>query len=73
MELRKQSLKSMSVEDHKAMKIIENTISKVDGHYQIGLLWKQKDPNLPFNRVAAQVRLHHLKRRFSHDPDLEVN
>ena len=36
----KQSLKSMSVEDHKAMKTIENTISKVDGHYQIGLLWK---------------------------------
>ena len=62
----------MSVEDHKAMKIIENTISKVNGHYQIGLLWKQKDPNLPFNRVAAQVRLHHLKRRFSRDPDLEA-
>ena len=26
----------MSVEDHKAMKIIDDTISKVDGHYQIG-------------------------------------
>ena len=65
-------LKSMSVEDHKAMKIIENTISKVDGHYQIGLLWKQEDPNLPFDRVAAQARHHHLKRRFSCDPDLEA-
>jgi len=71
MELRK-SLKSMSVEDHKAMKIIENTISKVDGHYQIGLLGKQEDPDLPFNRVAAQARLHHLKRHFSRDPDLEA-
>jgi len=68
----KQSLKSMSVEDHKVMKIIENTISKVDGHYQIGLLWKQEDPNLPFNRVAAEARLHHLKRRFSRDSDLEA-
>ena len=62
----------MSVEDHKALKIIENTISKVDGHYQIGLLWKQEDPSLPFNRIAAEARLHHLKRRFSRDPDLEA-
>ena len=54
------------------MKIIENTISKVDGHYQIGLLWKQEDPHLPFNRAAAEARLHHLKRRFSRDPDLEA-
>ena len=62
----------MSVEDQKATKIIENTISKIDGHYQIGLLWKQEDPSLPFNRIAAEARLHHLKRRFSHDPDLEA-
>ena len=68
----KQSLKSMSVEDRKAMEIIENTISKVDGHYQIGLLWKHEDPHLPCNRAAAEARLHHLKRRFSRDPDLEA-
>ena len=68
----KQSLKSMSVEDHKAMKIIADTISKVDGHYQIGLLWKQEVPSLPFNRAAAEARLQHLKRRFSRDPGLEA-
>ena len=68
----KQSLKSMSVEDQKAMEIIENTISKVDGHYQIGLLWKHEDPHLPCNRAAAEASLHHLKRRFSRDPDLEA-
>ena len=66
------SLKSMSVQDHKATEIIENTISKVDGHYQIGLLWKQEDPSFPFNRIAAEARLHHLKRRFSRDPDPEA-
>ena len=54
------------------MKIIENTISKVDGHYQIGLLWCQEDPNLPLNRAAAEARLHHLKRRFSRDQDFEA-
>ena len=67
-----QSLKSMSVEDHKATKVIENTISKADGYYQIGLLWKQEDPSLPFNRIAAEARLHHLKRCFSPDLDLEA-
>ena len=54
------------------MEIIENTISKVDGHYQIGLLWKHGHPHLPCNRVAAETRLHHLKRRFYRDPDLEA-
>ena len=68
----KQSLKSMSVEDRKAMEIIENTISKVDGYYQIGLLWKHEHPHLPCNRAAAEARLHHLKRRFYRDPDLEA-
>ena len=67
----KQSLKSMSVEDRKAMEIIENTISKVDGRYQIGLLWKHEHLHLPCNRgAAAEARLHHLKRRFYRDPRL---
>ena len=61
----------MSVEDRKAMKIIETTMSKVDDHYQMGLLWKMDNPSLPFNRAAAEVRLQHLKKRFSRDPNLE--
>ena len=71
LEDKKQSLKSMSVEVLKAMMIIENTISKVDGHYHY-YIWKHEDPHLPFNRAAAEARLHRLKRRFSRDPDLEA-
>ena len=63
--------KSMSIEDRKAMKIIETTMSKVDDHYQMGLLWKMDDPSLPFNRAAADVTLQHLKKRFSRDSNLE--
>lgn len=55
------------------MKIIETTMSKVDDHYQMGLLWKMDNPSLPFNRAAAEVRLQHLKKRFSRDPNLESN
>jgi len=68
----KQSLKSMSVEDHNAMKIIDDNISKVDGYYQISLLWKEEVSGLPFNRAAAEARLQYLKRRFSRDPGLEA-
>ena len=68
----KQSLKSMSVEDRKAMEIIENTISKVNGHYQTGLFWKQENSHLLCNRAAAEARLYHLKKRFSRDPNLEA-
>ena len=55
----------MSMEDRKAKKIIEITMSKVDDHYQMSLLWKMDEPSLPFNISVAEVRLQHLKKRFS--------
>ncbi|XP_068691584.1 uncharacterized protein [Montipora foliosa] len=45
----KETYRTMSVEDHKALKIINNIIS-FNGHYQMGLLWKHEDLHLPFNR-----------------------
>ena len=54
------------------MKIIDDNISKVDGYYQISLLWKEEVSGLPFNRAAAEARLQYLKRRFSRDPGLEA-
>ena len=62
----------MSVEDHKALKIINNTILFADGHYQMGLLWKHEDPHLPFNRSLAETRLKALKGRFRQSPELEM-
>ena len=59
----------MSVEDQLAEKTIESMISKMDGHYQIGLLWKEENPRLPCNRVVAEARLNHLKKRLLQDPD----
>ena len=60
----------MSVEDKYAERIIESTISKVNGHYQMGLLWKEECPILPCNRVVAEARLKHLKGRFHRDTQL---
>ena len=64
--------KSMSMEDKHAEKIISNTISKLDGHYCVGLLWRQAEPKLPYNRQMAQIRLRHLKRRLERDEQLHV-
>ena len=61
---------SMSVEDKCAEQIIHSTISKANNHYCMGLLWKNDQPSLPFNRAMAKIRLHHLKRRLERDKDL---
>ena len=64
--------KPLSVEDRRALKLIENSICLRDGHYQMGLLWKDDNPVLPYNRSLAEARLHYLKRRFHRDPELEA-
>ena len=54
------------MEDRRALKLIDNLICKQDGHYQMGLLWKDDNPMLPFNRALAEARLQHLRNRFKH-------
>ena len=56
--------KPASVQDKKALKVIEETLTKVDGHYEMGLLWKEKD------QAVAELRLQRLGRRLKQDPDL---
>ena len=60
-----------SVEDKRALKVIEETLTKVDGHYEIGLLWKDKEIHLPNNRAVAELRLQHLKRRLEQDAEIK--
>ncbi|XP_060602645.1 uncharacterized protein LOC132755746 [Ruditapes philippinarum] len=58
---------SMSVEDKRALGIMESTLSRVNGHYEMGLPWRQDDTKLPNNLVLAHARLNHLKRKLSRD------
>lgn len=64
--------KTLSVEDTNAIKIIEDTISKADGHYQMGLLWRDENVQLPNNRVLADARLSSLKGRLKKNPQLHT-
>ncbi|XP_033103980.1 uncharacterized protein LOC117106683, partial [Anneissia japonica] len=55
-----------SVEDIRARKIMESTIGLTgDGHYEMGLLWKYDNHDLPYNKSMAESRLTSLKRRLS--------
>lgn len=49
--------KAMSVEDKKAEKMMEESAVIVDGHYEIGMLWKTEDSQLPLKqpRCCAQA------------------
>ena len=61
---------ALSVEDKRALGIMHKTVKKVDGHYLIGLLWKDDEPKLPNNREMALKRLLSLKQRFLNDSNL---
>ena len=60
-----------SVQDKRALKVIKETLTTVDGHYEMGLLRKQKDPHLPDNQAFAELRLRHLRRRLDRDSELK--
>ena len=60
---------SMSLEDKKALSVMEESLKVVDGHYQLDLPFCD-EPALPNNRTVAERRLHSLGVRFRRDPDL---
>ena len=61
---------SMSQNDKRALEIMESTVKMVNGHYEIGLPWRNNPPHLQNNRQQASQRLRSLKKRLQHDPDL---
>ncbi|CAB4032614.1 Hypothetical predicted protein [Paramuricea clavata] len=59
--------KVMSIEDRKALKMMEESATIVDNNYEVGMLWSQNNPQLPNNRYVALKRLQHLKNRLKKD------
>ena len=59
--------KVMSVDDRKALKMMEESTTIVDNHYQIGMLWNSTNPQLPNNYDVALKRLQNLKNRLKKD------
>ena len=63
--------KSLSVEDKRAMQIIEDTTRLVDGRY-VGMLWKKDERWFPNNLVMARQRLESLRRRLTQSGNEEM-
>ena len=59
-----------SKEDRIALEQMERSVKLVNGHFQLPLLWRDKQTVLPDNRAVAQSRLESLKRRLIRDDQL---
>ena len=59
-----------SVEDKKALQIMEKTLKIVDGHFQVALPWRNNPPYLPNNKIVAERRGLLLKKRLLRDDEL---
>ena len=64
------SRKGMSVQDREALGKLNSSVRLVDGHYEVGMLWKHENPWLPNNRMTAVARLRSLRRRLCADGQL---
>ena len=62
--------KAMSKNDKRALEILENTTQLIDGHYQVGLLWKE-NAKLPNNRWLAEKQLYQLNEKLSKNSQLK--
>ena len=51
---------SNSLEDERALEILKRTTKLKDGRYEVGLLWRNDNPELPNNPVQAEKRLQNL-------------
>lgn len=63
---------SSSFEDTRVLEIIENSLKRVDGHYQVALPWRWDPPFLPNNCKMAERRCALSKKRLQSDNDLLV-
>ena len=64
------SKRAMSKNDKRALDTLENTTKLVNGHYEVGLLWKE-NADLPNNRWLAEKQLHQLNNKLSNNPELK--
>ena len=56
-----------SIEDRKALKMMGDSLKRVDGHYQVALPWRHNPPCLPNNKETAAQRARTLRKRLLRD------
>ena len=63
----------LSPEEQRAFDLVESGTRRKDAGYEIPLLWKDGEPRLTNNKVAAERRFVGLFRRFAKDPSYETD
>ena len=59
-----------SVEDKRALQVMEESVTMVSGHYQIALPWRSARAKLPNNKIVAERRMEYLGKRLEEDPEM---
>lgn len=59
---------SVSLEDKRCLKIMDETIKRVDNRYETGLLWKKDNLELPESYSNALKRLNSLENKMDKNP-----
>ena len=59
-----------SVEDERVMKFLDENTRKVDGRYEVPLIWRDDKVELPDNFAAAAQRLNFLEKKLNRNPEL---
>eukprot|EP00794_Sanderia_malayensis_P011533 gene11533-12724_t len=67
-DMQHDSKAAMSLNDKRALKIMDETVRLKQNHYELALLWKNLPPYLEDNKPMAEHRLNLLKRRLLRDP-----
>ena len=59
-------------EDEMVLESLSKTTRKVDGRYEVGLIWKDAAKSLPDNRALTRNRLELWDKRLEKDPQLKA-
>ena len=59
----------ISLNKKRSLELLEKIRKFVNGHFQVGLLWKNDFPLLQNNRELAIQRFKSLEKRFSKNPE----
>ena len=62
-------MSTSSIEDRRAMVQLDTTTRLVDGHYEVGMLWRNPNTQLPNSISVARRRFNALNKRLCNDED----
>ncbi|XP_057380669.1 uncharacterized protein LOC130703066 [Daphnia carinata] len=61
----------LSPDNQRAMALVKGKTRKLAVGYEVPIIWREGEPDLPNNRAMAVNRFQSLLRRFQHQPELE--